>query len=56
MYEILKWILINDLMLRNAVQAGTEWRKAVKKLEGEDAFEALDKTDRLEVFQVRYGI
>ena len=29
----------------------TQWRKAAPKLEGEDAYEALDKLDRLEVFQ-----
>jgi hypothetical protein len=33
-------------------QVGTEWRKVAKKLEGEEVFEALDKVDRLEVYQV----
>ena len=33
-------------------QVGTEWRKVAKKLEGEEIFEALDKVDRLEVYQV----
>ena len=32
-------------------QVDTQWRKAAPKLEGEDAYEALDKLDRLEVFQ-----
>ena len=34
-------------------QVGTEWRKVAKKLEGEEIFEALDKVERLEVYQVR---
>lgn len=29
----------------------TPWRKAVTKMEGDAAYEALDKIDRLEVFQ-----
>lgn len=32
-------------------QVDTPWRKAATKLEGEDEYEALDKLDRLEVFQ-----
>ena len=36
-------------------QVGTEWRKVAKKLEGEEIFEALDKVDRLEVYQVGEG-
>ena len=32
-------------------QVDTPWRKAMTKLEGDPAFEALDKIDRLEVFQ-----
>lgn len=32
-------------------QVDTPWRKAVTKLEGDPAYEALDKIDRLEVFQ-----
>jgi pre-mRNA-processing factor 40 len=37
------------------LQVDSEWRKVSKKLEGEDAFEDLDKVERLEVFQVRVG-
>lgn len=33
------------------LQVDTPWRKAVTKLEGDPAYEALDKIDRLEVFQ-----
>ena len=32
-------------------QVDTPWRKAMTKLEGDPTFEALDKIDRLEVFQ-----
>ncbi len=32
-------------------QVDTPWRKAMVKLEGEDEYEALDKLDRLEVYQ-----
>ena len=32
------------------LQAGTSWRKAQAKLEGEPEFEDLPKPDRLEVF------
>jgi pre-mRNA-processing factor 40 len=32
-------------------QVSTPWRKAQGRLEGEDEYEALDKVDRLEVFQ-----
>jgi hypothetical protein len=32
-------------------QVDTQWRKAAPRLEGEDAYEALDKLDRLEVYQ-----
>lgn len=32
-------------------QADAQWRKVQVKLEGEDEYEALDKFDRLEVFQ-----
>ncbi len=32
-------------------QVDTPWRKAMVKLEGENEYEALDKLDRLEVFQ-----
>ncbi|GAX86158.1 hypothetical protein CEUSTIGMA_g13571.t1 [Chlamydomonas eustigma] len=35
----------------STIQFGTEWRKVAKKLEGEEVFEALDKVDRLEVYQ-----
>lgn len=34
-----------------SVQVDTPWRKAVTKLEGEEAYEDLNKLDRLEVFQ-----
>lgn len=34
-------------------QLGTEWRKVCSKLEGDAAFDDMDKVDRLEVFQVR---
>ena len=37
----------------SAPQVSSEWRKVSKKLEGEEAYEALDKLERLEVFQVR---
>jgi pre-mRNA-processing factor 40 len=33
------------------LQADAQWRKIQVKLEGEDEYEALDKFDRLEVFQ-----
>lgn len=33
-------------------QFGTEWRKVCSKLEGDAAFDDMDKVDRLEVFQV----
>ena len=33
------------------MQADSQWRKVQVKLEGEDEYEALDKFDRLEVFQ-----
>jgi hypothetical protein len=36
-------------------QIGTEWRKVVPLLEGEDEYEALDKVERLEAYQVRAG-
>ena len=32
-------------------QVTTPWRKASDKLEGDEVFEALDKIDRLEVWQ-----
>ena len=32
---------------------GTGWLKGAKKLDGEEIFEALDKVERLEVYQVR---
>lgn len=32
-------------------QVDTPWRKAMPKLEGENEYEALDKLDRLEVYQ-----
>ncbi len=32
-------------------QVTTPWRKACDKLEGDEVFEALDKIDRLEVWQ-----
>lgn len=34
-----------------AVQVTTPWRKACDKLEGDEVFEALEKVDRLEVWQ-----
>ena len=39
------------------VQASSIWRKVQGKLEGEDAYEALDKIDRLEVYEeyMRWG-
>lgn len=41
-----------DLLLSTpAIKVDTPWRKAVTKLEGDPAYEALDKIDRLEVFQ-----
>ena len=49
MAELLSVILVVDPLLK----VGTEWRKVAKKLEGEEIFEALDKVDRLEVYQVR---
>ena len=36
---------------RGCVQVNTPWRKACDKLEGDEVFEALDKIDRLEVWQ-----
>lgn len=36
-------------------QFGSEWRKVSKKLEGEDAYEELDKDERMEVWEVRHG-
>ena len=33
------------------LQTDSQWRKIQGKLEGEDEYEALDKLDRLEVFQ-----
>lgn len=33
------------------MQASSSWRKVQPRLEGEPAFEACDKVDRLEVFQ-----
>jgi pre-mRNA-processing factor 40 len=32
-------------------QVDTPWRKAQSKLEGEEEYEALEKLDRLEVYQ-----
>jgi FF domain len=45
--------LLSGLMTaaRPHSQVDTPWRKAMTKLEGDPAFEALDKIDRLEVFQ-----
>ncbi|BDA45679.1 probable pre-mRNA-processing protein 40A [Coccomyxa sp. Obi] len=34
-----------------SIKVDTPWRKAMVKLEGEDEYEALDKLDRLEVYQ-----
>lgn len=39
------------ILFAHFLQVDTPWRKAVTKLEGDPAFEALDKIDRLEVFQ-----
>ena len=37
--------------LAGAAQVTSTWRKVAPKFEGEDAYEALEKIDRLEVFQ-----
>ena len=44
--------------LAGAAQVTSTWRKVAPKFEGEDAYEALEKIDRLEVFQqyIRCGI
>ncbi len=41
--------------VRVCVQLGLEWRKALPKLEGDAAYEALDKMERLEAYQVPCG-
>ena len=43
--------LVYVVLLLLLVQVDTPWRKAMVKLEGEDEYEALDKLDRLEVYQ-----
>ncbi|MEW5316690.1 MAG: hypothetical protein WDW38_008043 [Sanguina aurantia] len=47
-----KAVAFKELLANTSgIKATSEWRKVGKRLEGEEAFEELDKIERLEVFQ-----
>lgn len=50
-WKLLLFLLIFPAVSCRFVKVETSWRKAQDRLSGEEEYDALDKLDRLEVFQ-----